>query len=218
MSTIVFDVNETLSDTSGLAARFESIGAPASLAPTWFAATLRDGFALAVAGMSASFADIGRDVAHGLLHGVVANPDDAADDILDAFTSLDVHPDVIEGLRTLHAAGHRLVTLSVGSASVAETLLERAGVADTIDLMLSCDDAGLWKPHPAAYRYAARRCGVDVADTIMVAVHPWDLDGAHRAGLTTAYIDRTGAPWPGVFAAPDHRVTALAQLADRLES
>jgi 2-haloacid dehalogenase len=46
----------------------------------------------------------------------------------------------------------------------------------------------------------------------MVAVHPWDLDGASRAGLRTAYLDRSGAPWPEAFRAPDHVVRSLREL------
>ena len=49
-SVIVFDVNETLSDMAPLAGRFAEVGAPELLARTWFAALLRDGFALAASG------------------------------------------------------------------------------------------------------------------------------------------------------------------------
>lgn len=219
MSVLVFDVNETLSDIGGLATRFEQVGAPGSLALRWYASTLRDGLALTVQGDTAGFAEIGRQVLRGMLTGLDGvDVDAAADEILGGFTELDVHPDVPDGLRALAAAGHRLVTLSVGAASVAEALFERAGVADTVELMLSCDDAGLWKPHPAAYRYAARRCGVAPAELTMVAVHPWDLDGAARAGLRTAFIDRTGAPWPDVFRAPDHHVPTVGDLVTALRA
>jgi len=40
---LVFDVNETLSDMSPLAVRFEDVGAPKLLAQTWFAELLRNG-------------------------------------------------------------------------------------------------------------------------------------------------------------------------------
>ncbi|WP_251042171.1 hypothetical protein [Arthrobacter sp. ISL-30] len=58
-SVIVFDVNETLSDMSPMAARFTEVGAPDHLAKLWFAALLRDGFALTAAGGNGSFAEIG---------------------------------------------------------------------------------------------------------------------------------------------------------------
>ena len=79
--------------------------------------------------------------------------------------------------------------------------------------MLSVEDAGVWKPAPGAYAYAADRCGVDVADLMLVAVHPWDVDGAARAGLRTAWVNRTGSAYPAHFRRPDVEVASLGQLA-----
>ena len=31
---------------------------------------------------------------------------------------------------------------------------------------------------------------------MLVAVHPWDIDGASRAGLVTAWLNRSGGPYP----------------------
>ena len=59
---LVFDVDETLSDMSPLAARFEDVGAPAHLAQIWFAELLRDGFALTVSGVAEPFARLGGEM------------------------------------------------------------------------------------------------------------------------------------------------------------
>ncbi len=212
---------------SPLADRFAAVGADRSLAATWFASTLRDGFALGVHGTAAPFADVARAVLLGLFAHVPAltvDADTAATSILEGFGELDVHPDVAPGIEALAAAGHRMVTLSNGAASVAEKLLARAGLTGSVELTLSVEDAGVWKPHPAPYRYAAQRCGQAPGDLVMVAVHPWDLDGAHRAGLKTAYLDRRAelgnraAPWPAIFAEPDHRIGVLADLVPKLEA
>jgi len=48
---------------------------------------------------------------------------------------------------------------------------------------------------------------------MLVAVHPWDIDGAARAGLGTAWINRTGGRYPAYFAAPDLSVASLPELA-----
>jgi len=53
-------------------------------------------------------------------------------------------------------------------------------------------------------------------DAMLVAVHPWDIDGAARAGLATAWINRAGDPYPEYFRAPDLRPRSLAELADQL--
>jgi 2-haloacid dehalogenase len=202
---VVLDVNETLSDLSPLRERFTSIGAPAHLLETWFAATLRDGFALAAAGRSQPFPAVGAGVLRGLLTGRdLSRPvGEAVSHVLDGFPELDLHPDVPDGLRALADGGLRVVTLTNGSLSQSEALLDRAGVADLVEQRLSVDDAGRWKPHRDAYAYAARVADVPIERCAMVAVHPWDLMGASTVGMTTGWIDRTGAPWPDAYDRPD---------------
>lgn len=107
----------------------------------------------------------------------------------------------------------RLVTLSNGSTEVAERLFAAAGIRDQFERPLSVDDAGVWKPAAGAYAYAARVCEADPGDMLLVAVHPWDIDGAKRAGLRTAWINREDQPYPGYFLVPDHSVTELSELA-----
>lgn len=215
---IIFDVNETLSDMAPLAGRFEDVGAPAHLATTWFAGVLRDGFALAAAESDAGFADIARTVLDAHLRGIdlTMAAADAVRHVMDGFGQLDVHPDVPGGVRALHDLGIRLVTLSNGSVSVAETLLDRAGVRDRFERLLSVEDAGRWKPARASYAHALAVCEVEARDAMLVAVHPWDVDGAVRAGLRTAWIDRTGRPYPGHFETPDVTVTSVETLAQGL--
>lgn len=119
----VFDVNETLSDLSGLVPRLTEVGAPPDLLPAWFAATLRDGFALTATGCLADFATIGSFTLASMLSDVDdlrGTPEEAAEHVVSAMAQLDLHPDVAPGLRTLVEAGVRVVTLSNGAARVAE--------------------------------------------------------------------------------------------------
>ncbi|HWH30754.1 MAG TPA: haloacid dehalogenase type II, partial [Mycobacteriales bacterium] len=184
LELVVLDVNETLSDLEPLRSRFTGAGAPGHLLETWFASTLRDGFALAAAGDARPFAEIGAAVLRGLLAGLPLDCpiEQAVGDVLDGVPGLDVHPDVPAGLRLLADHGLRVVTLTNGSLSQSQTLLERAGVAGLVEQRLSVDGAGRWKPHPDAYAYAARVCGVPLDRCAMIAVHPWDLMGAAAVG------------------------------------
>lgn len=213
---LLFDVNETLSDLAPMGDRFAEVGLPAHLAPAWFAGVLRDGLAVTVTGRPAVFKDIGAAVLRGLAADHDVDVDAAVEHVLTAFTTLDLHPDVASGLRELHDDGMRLATLTNGAAAVPESLLERAGLDDLMERFLSVDDAGIWKPHPDAYHYAVRSMGIEAQEAMLVAAHPWDIDGAARAGLATAYIDRTGAPYPGHFQRADVEVDALTDLAAAL--
>ncbi len=217
-TVVVFDVNETLSDLTPLDDRFADVGLPRGVARLWFASVLRDGFALTVHGGSARFAALGEAVLRTLLAERHVHTDAAAavEHVLSGFLALPVHPDVPAGVRALRAAGLRLVTLSNGAATVAEQLLTRAGLREEFEAVLTVEDAGVWKPAPEAYRHAARACGVDVAELLLVAVHPWDLDGAARAGLSTAWVARSGGPYPPAFRPPTYAVPALTDLAGAL--
>lgn len=214
-SVIVFDVNETLSDMSPMGTRFVDVGAPGWLARVWFAALLRDGFALAASGGGAKFSVVGADILRDLLHDVALtrNLDEAVAHVMDGLMELTLHPDIEEGVRTLKDAGFRLVTLSNGSAQVAQTLLGRAAIRDDFDALLTVEDAPAWKPVRSAYQYAADACGVQPRDMLLVAVHPWDIHGAAQAGLRTAWLNRTDAVYPRYFAAPDYTIPALSELA-----
>lgn len=212
---MVFDVNQTLSDMSPMASRFVEVGVPPHLAATWFAALLRDGFALTAAGSAAPFAQIGASVLRSTLAGQDLNQpiDDAVKYILAGFDELTVHRDVLDGLPSLKALGYRLITLSNGAAGVAEDLLDRAGLVGLFEALLSVEDAGAWKPAESAYLYATARCRVELDEMMLVAVHPWDIDGATRAGMRTAWINRTGAAYPDYFLPPTVEAVSLLHLA-----
>lgn len=217
---LVLDVNETLSDLSALGERFVTVGAPAGLVAPWFAGVLRDGFALAVLGGSAPFADVAADGLRTVLagHDLDRPLDEAVATVLAGFAELPVHPDVAAGLPRLAAAGIRMVAMSNGATAVAEQLLTKAGLRGHVEAVLSVEEAGAWKPDARAYAFALRRSQVAQHAATMVACHPWDLLGADAAGLGTVWIDRTGAPWPTSFPEPDHRVGGFAELADLLDA
>ena len=217
-SVVVFDVNETLSDLSPLAARFIDVGAPASMAQLWFASVLRDGFALSTVGSARSFSEIGEENLRVLLPPAQPSRpvDDAAAHIMAGFSELVVHPDVGPGVNQLHDAGLRLVTLSNGASAVAEKLVADADIGHCFEQLLSVEDVGVWKPDRRAYEHAARACDVPLTEMLLVTVHPWDLDGAAKAGMQTAWLNRTEAHYPSVFTPPTHTVASLEELPELL--
>lgn len=202
---------------SPMSERFAAVGVPGHLAASWFASLLRDGFALTATGANPSFAELSAGALRGSLRGErVPDVDAATEHIMSGFMGLPVHPDVVEGIRALHRLNIRLVTLSNGSTAVAEGLFERNGIADLFERLLSVADAPLWKPAGAAYSYALEACRCEASEAMLVAVHPWDIHGAHQAGLATGWVNRTDARYPSYFAAPDLEATSLVDLAAQL--
>lgn len=213
---MIFDVNETLSDMSLMGQRFTDVGAPAYMAATWFAGLLRDGFALTTTGGNPAFAELGAEALRNSIGDHVGDLDAAVEHIMSGFNSLPVHPDVVQGIHTLRSRAISLVTLSNGSTAVAEGLFDRNDIADCFDRLLSVDKAPLWKPAKAAYSFALKACACEPSEAMLVAVHPWDIHGAHQAGLATAWINRPNARYPAYFAAPDVEATSLVDLATQL--
>lgn len=212
---VVFDVNETPSDMSPMGQRFVDLGAPQHLAVTWFAGLLRDGFALTSTGTCPSFAELGAGLLRVQLAGLTLNRelDESVAHIMKGFNSLALHPDVAAGITALADSGFRLVTLTNGAASVAAGLFERAGIRDRFEQLLSIEEARVWKPAPGSYAYALEQCKVTPSAALLVAVHPWDIHGAHHAGLATAWLNRTTTPYPDYFERADVEVASLTDLA-----
>lgn len=201
---VAFDVNETLFGLEPLRARLTGLGLPEVALEWWFAVTLREGFALAASGDDRPFPE----VATAALGEVLAArglpvPADATEQILSGFAELTPHPDVRPALAALAAAGVPALCLTNGSAEVIGRLVDRHGLADDVAHVLSVAQAGHWKPRPEPYRYAAAVANVPADALALVAVHPWDVHGAVRAGLVGAWANRQGRPFPGIFAAPD---------------
>jgi len=214
-SLILFDVNETLSDMRPLALSFEDVGLAAHESEAWFAGLLRDAFALTSVGENPDFAELAAEALRLRLRTRVPDQEvlAAVDSVMQTFGRLEVHPDVVGGIRALRSAGLRLVTLSNGSTSVADGLLSRAGLLDDFEQLLSVADAPAWKPVAAAYTTALNTCGVAADEAMLVASHPWDIDGAARAGLRTGWLRRGAAGYPSYFRQPEIEAADLEELA-----
>jgi len=212
---LVLDVNETLTDLTPVQGALEAHGIPGHVLETWFAQILRDGFALCAAGSFATFRDLAADALLVFCRRYgVADPDAVVEEVFGIFAALPAHPDVAPGLRRIHDAGVRLVTLTNGATAMSERMLTDEGLLDIVQPRLSVETPRIWKPHADAYRFAAEQCGVAPDQMALAAVHPWDVDGAQRAGLTGCYVDRRRTPYPSVFLEPDVQVADFGGLAD----
>ncbi|MBA46824.1 MAG: haloacid dehalogenase type II [Dehalococcoidia bacterium] len=58
------------------------------------------------------------------------------------------------------------------------------------DSILSTEFFGTYKPDPKVYLGANNLLGIDPNNSIMVACHAYDLDGASKAGMKTCYVHR----------------------------
>jgi 2-haloacid dehalogenase len=138
--------------------------------------------------------------------------------VLAGLSELPLHADVRPGLKRLRAEGTRLCALTNGSVENARALLEGGGADAYIEQYVSADEVHRWKPAPEPYHLAAERCGVAPHDVTLAAVHPWDVDGAKRAGLGAVWVNRRAEAYPEHFLPPDETCSGFQALAERLAS
>jgi 2-haloacid dehalogenase len=210
---VAFDVVETLFSLEpvGVALRAAGLGA---LGLDWFfTRLLRDGFALAATGSFRPF----REVADAALASIAAGLDAAQrHQVLDAFGQLDAHPDALPALERAGRAGVPVAALTNGSAATTTSLLERSGLDRFITRVISIDEVRQWKPARAVYRHAAAVLGVEPGQLALIAVHSWDVHGAHHAGLVTGWASRLEGTFPATFTPPDVTGGDLVEVVDAL--
>ena len=126
-------------------------------------------------------------------------------------------PDVEAGLRRLQGAGHTLAVLSNGSPRMIAAVVRAAGLEGLFQELISVDEVRAYKPAPRVYQHAAARLGRPIGEVRLISSNPFDVVGAEAAGMQVAWLDRSGGLFDTPRPAPALVVTALTELAERLE-
>lgn len=211
---VAFDIIGTVFDMEPLRPRLEALGLTDTALELLYAASLRDAMALACANRYAPFLAVmqgalGQILAEKGLTATAAEMTDA----LSLMKSLPPHPDAREAFERLRQAEIRIFALSNGAAASTRSLLDKAGLSEFVEAILSIDDVKLSKPRPEVYLHAVERARVKPGEMMLAAAHPWDVSGAKAAGLMGGYVSR-GVPFPAdVMAPPDIEGETLAELA-----
>jgi FMN hydrolase / 5-amino-6-(5-phospho-D-ribitylamino)uracil phosphatase len=119
----------------------------------------------------------------------------------------DVQP-ALERLRTRY----KLASLSNGNAD-----LGLIGLAPLFTVSLNARQVGAAKPHPSCFEHLARDLRLEARNIVYVGDDPFlDVEAARAAGLRTAWMNRSQAPWPANLAPADINVADCAHLAQLL--
>ncbi len=151
------------------------------------------------------------------MHGVPFSYDDVAE-FMRVYDHLRPYDDAVAGLQRLADSGRfRLVALSNGEQSYLERLV-RDNIGVPFNDIISVEKAGVFKPHPAVYRTAARLLDKAPGRIMMVAAHSFDITGARASGYRAAYVNRYNLPNEELPYLPDFEVPDFNRLADTLLS
>ncbi|GMV91377.1 MAG: hypothetical protein AMXMBFR82_11550 [Candidatus Hydrogenedentota bacterium] len=106
-----------------------------------------------------------------------------------------VYDDVVPALDDLRDRGIRLAVVSNWDSRL-PLLLERLGLSERFEFILTSAEAGISKPHPDIFLQACRRLNLPQEDVVHVGDSlEEDVDGAQAAGIRATLLDREGR-WP----------------------
>jgi len=218
-STIVFDAYGTLFDVAGAArlAAAEPGGEAlaslwARLAEDWRIRQMEYTWLRTVMGAHADFAEVTADALDWALDAHAVRDPALRTRLLQLYNHLPAYPEVHATLAGLATKGKRLAILSNGTPRMLADAVASARIGDLLDVVISIEEAGRYKPDPSAYALVPSRMGVTPSKVLYVTANGWDAAGAARFGFTTAWINRASAPIERLSHGPSRILPDLSAL------
>jgi len=132
--------------------------------------------------------------------------------LMQLYRELDVFPEVPAMLTQLKAAGFATAILSNGTPEMLAAAIRHAGIGGALDLVLSVEEVGVFKPAPAVYRLAVERLAVPASAIAFQSSNAWDIHAASAFGMRTVWCNRSGQIRERLPGAPDREIKTLAAL------
>jgi putative hydrolase of the HAD superfamily len=120
--------------------------------------------------------------------------------------------DTVDALRNLRSQGWKVGVVTNGPPSQMRKL-ESTQLVDEVDAICVSEMVGAWKPDPAIFEEAARRCGLPLRGWMVGDSAGADIVGGRRCGLRTIWMAR-GRAWDPSEPPPDEVAAAIPQAVD----
>jgi 2-haloacid dehalogenase len=213
MAHVLFDVNGTLLDPRALTSSWE--GAPPALGLSVLDQATKQAMTDSMTGGFRPFPDYVR-AALALRAELAGLGPEAVEAGMAAAKALPPYPDAADALARLRLTGHTPSALTNSAADAARAALGEAGLLDHFHAVMSVEAVGAYKPDPRVYGHALEVLGTPAGETWFVAGHWWDVWGAKRAGLRTAWVARDEGALIETVPDPDVRAADIADAAERI--
>lgn len=214
ISVCVFDAYGTLFDYNTAAGRHSAVlgEKAAPLADLWRLKQLQYTWLRSLMGRYTGFWQVTGEALDFAMGELGIEDEALRANLMEAYLTLDTYPEVQETLATLRAHGLRTAILSNGESSMLDAAVEAAGIADSLDAVLSVEEVGIYKPHPSVYQLVVDGLGVEAANVSFQSSNAWDANGAAAFGFRVAWCNRFGQGQERVPEAPDAEIATLAEL------
>ncbi len=141
----------------------------------------------------------------------------AIKEIVSQYHKLRAYPDVINALKDLKKQGHTLKIVANPTKKMIEDHSKYAGTYPYIDEIISNgEEVNAFKPSPKVFNLGIERAGCQKADILWVTGHFWEIVGATKQGLKTAWTNRARQPMLKIGVTPTYTTNNLQELADML--
>ena len=128
-------------------------------------------------------------------------------------------PGIDDALDFLERRGIRraVVSNAVFSGRVLEAELQKHGLLERFEFLMSSSDYGIRKPHPLIFETALAKLSLKCEEALFVGDKlETDIAGANGAGLCSVWYNRLGREESGAI--PDYQVVSWPEFVELLES
>ena len=132
--------------------------------------------------------------------------------LMHLYLTLDTFPEVARTLAKLKAAGFKTAILSNGSPAMLSAAVEGSKIAHLIDMVLSVEEVGAYKPHPSVYRLAHERLGIDSDAIAFSSSNAWDAHAASASGMRVVWCNRYSQKRERLPGNPDREIRSLDEF------
>jgi len=210
----VFDAYGTLFDYASAAAGCrEAFGERlAPLTTLWRDKQLQYTWLRALQGRHADFWQVTGDALDFALETLGLDDPPLRTRLMELYLSLDVFPEVPAMLQRLKAAGLKTAILSNGSPQMLDAMVKKAGIAEFLDVVLSVELVGVYKPNPKVYQLAVDRLAIPAGAISFQSSNAWDAYAASAFGMRVVWCNRYGQRPERLPGKPDSEIASLGEL------
>ena len=212
----VFDAYGTLFDVNSPVQKLATeLGEKASeLTKLWRQKQLEYTWLRSLMGTHADFWHVTGDALDYSLEALHIDDQGLRDELMTLYLKLDAYPDVVETLKAVRAKSKRTAILSNGSPSMLDSAVRAAGLDNFIDMVLSVEDVGIYKPSRRVYRHAMQKLQIQDAPSIcFVSANSWDVQAAAQFGFQVVRLNRNGQSEDRIPGKPSAVIQSLSELA-----
>lgn len=220
ITTCIFDAYGTLFDVSAAARQAASEPDHASIADDWMQLAefwrlkqLQYSWIRAVTDTHCDFWRVTQDGLDWALEKT-GHTDDIGlrERLLHLYWQLGAYREVPQTLAALKNGGLNTGILSNGSPEMLEGAVKSAGLENVLDVSISVEDVGIFKPDPRVYDLVGAHFHCTKSEVLFVSSNGWDVAAATGYGFETAWVNRAGEPLDRLPWVPKHVLDDLSGI------